>query len=215
MWKEVDQRIRRAMGSVRLAFRAVLSRVNSAPGVQTVQGEGLADEALQGNELMQHYGFTSVPLPGCEGIVVPVGGQTAHGVIIATEHGNYRLKSLKPGEVALYTDEGSKIVLKRGRLIEVDCDVFKVNCQAWEVNASAKADFNTPTLTASAKVVAQGVINGNGGMAIKGGNGVSVMGSMAQTGGSFTTDADVVASGTSLHSHKHNGDSGGVTSAPI
>lgn len=181
MWKEVDQRIRRAMGSVRLAFRAVLRRVNSAPGVQTVQGDGLADEALQGNEMMQHYGFTSVPLPGCEGIVVPVGGQTAHGVIIATEHGIYRLKSLKPGEVALYTDEGSKIVLKRGRLIEVDCDVFKVNCQTWEVNASAKANFNTPTLTASAKVVAQ----------------------------------DMVASGTSLHDHKHNGDSGGVTSAPI
>lgn len=182
MWKEVDQRIRRALNGVRLAFRASLGRVNSAPEVQLAQGEGLSGEELQGNELMQHYGFTSVPLPGTGAIVLPVGGQTSHGIIIATEHGSYRLKNLKPGEVALYTDEGAKIVLKRGRLIEVDCDVFKVNCQTWEVNASANADFNTPVLTASAKVVAQ---------------------------------VDVMASGISLCDHHHNGDSGGITSAPV
>ena len=97
-----------------------------------------------------------------------MGGKTSHGIVIATEHGSYRLKALKTGEVALYTDEGAKIVLKRGRLIETDCDVFKVNCKTWEVNASDKADFNTPMLSASEQVTAGGQLNGNGGMAIKG-----------------------------------------------
>lgn len=215
MINDIDKRIRRALAGVRQAFRSVLTRVNSGPAVQLVQADGLAGERLQDNELFQHFGFTSNPPPGTMAIMLPVGGKTSHGIVIATEHGSYRLKALKPGEVALYTDEGAKIVLKRGRLIETDCDVFKVNCKRWEVNATDKADFNTPALTASAVVTAQGQINGNGGLAVKGGDGASFEGNVHQRNGSYTTDRDVVASGTSLHGHKHNGDSGGMTGTPI
>ncbi|MCG8993208.1 phage baseplate assembly protein V [Laribacter hongkongensis] len=215
MWADVDKRIRRAMSGVRQAFRGVLTRVNSGPAVQLVQADALAGERLQDAELFQHYGLTSHPPAGTMAVILPVGGKTSHGIVIATEHGNYRLKSLKPGEVALYTDEGAKITLKRGRLIEAECDVYRVNCKTWEVNASNKADFNTPALTASAVVTAQGQINGNGGMAVKGGTGTSFEGDVSQTGGSYTTNGDVVASGVSLKGHKHNGDSGGVTSVPI
>jgi phage gp45-like len=117
---------------------------------------------------------------------------------IATEHGSYRLK-----------------VLKRGRVIETDCDVFQVNYKSWLVNASSGADFNTPMPTASAQVTAQDQISGNGGMAIQGGSGTPLKGNVAQSGGSYTTDQDVVASSTSLHDHKHPGDSGGVTGSPV
>lgn len=168
MINEIDKRIRRAMAGVRQAFRGVLTLVNSSSAVQLIQGDGLATEKLQDVELFQHYGLTSNPPPGSMAVVLPVGGKTSHGIVIATEHGSYRLKALKTGEVALYTDEGAKIVLKRGRLIETDCDVFKVNCKTWEVNASDKADFNTPMLSASEQVTAGGQLNGNGGMAIKG-----------------------------------------------
>lgn len=208
MWADVDKRIRRALAGVRQAFRGVLTRVNSGPSVQLAQADGLAGERLQDNELFQHYGLTSNPPPGSMAVILPVGGKTAHGIVIATEHGSYRLKALKPGEVALYTDEGAKIVLKRGRLIETDCDVFKVNCKTWEVNASDKADFNTPTLTASAVVTAQGKINGNGGMAITGGDGAHVEGTLVAT-------VDVIAAGKSSAHHKHPGDSGGVTGEPM
>ncbi|QOD81436.1 phage baseplate assembly protein V [Chromobacterium haemolyticum] len=208
MINEIDKRIRRAMSSVRQAFRGVLTRVSSGPAVQLAQADGLAGERLQDNELFQHYGLTSNPPPGTMAVILPVGGKTAHGIVIATEHGSYRLKSLAPGEVALYTDEGAKIVLKRGRLIETDCDVFKVNCKTWEVNASDKADFNTPTLTASAVVTAQGQINGNAGMAITGGNGAHVEGTLVAT-------VDVITAGKSQVHHKHPGDSGGITGEPI
>ncbi|MCG9024213.1 phage baseplate assembly protein V [Laribacter hongkongensis] len=208
MLADIDRRIGRALAGIRQAFRGVLTRVNSASAVQLVQADGLAGEQLQDNELFQHYGLTSNPPAGSMAVILPVGGKTSHGIVIATEHGSYRLKSLNPGEVALYTDEGARIVLKRGRLIETDCDVFRVNCKKWEVNATDTADFNTPALTASAVVTAQGKINGNGGMAISGGDGARIEGSLHATG-------DVGAGGISLTGHHHEGDSGGVTSEPL
>ncbi|WP_404991320.1 phage baseplate assembly protein V [Cupriavidus pauculus] len=214
MWGEVDKRIRRAMSGVRSAFRSVLARVDSGGQVQLVQGEGLAGEPLQDNELFQHYGYTSNPPAGTMAVVLPIGGRTSHGIIVATEHGTYRLKELKPGEVALYTDEGAKVVLKRGRVIETDCDVYRVNCKVYEVNATEQSDFNTPMLTASEEVTAQKQIHGNGGMTIKGGNGASFEGNVSQTGGNYTTDGDVQASGKSLVGHRHQ-ETGGTTGTPI
>lgn len=63
---------------------------------------------------------------------------------------------------------------------------------------------------------AQGKVNGNGGMAVKGGDGASFSGDVTQNGGSFKTDGDVVANGKSLVNHKHNeqGD-GKPTSTPL
>lgn len=204
----VKGQIARAMASVRQAFRGVIDRANSSSGIQTVSLGGLADEQLRDNEQFQEYGFTSNPLPGTMAVILPLNGKTSHGIIIATEHGTYRLKELAPGEVALYTDEGSKIVLKRGRVIQADCDVFRVNCKQYEVNAEESSAFNTPTLTASAEVISKGHLTGEGGLAISGGTGATVDGSLLTTG-------DVVAGGISVIGHKHPGDSGGTTGASI
>lgn len=157
MINEIDKRIGRAMARIRQAFRGVGTRVNSTAPVQLVQGEALAGEQLQDNELMQHYGYTSNPPAGFMYVAVPVGGKTAHGIMIATEHGSYRLKGLQSGEVALYTDEGDKIVMKRGRLIEVTTQTLRVNAGvAIELNAplitgnaSTKVAFNTPLVAAT------------------------------------------------------------------
>lgn len=119
MMREVQTRIERALARVRLAFRGRLVRLDTAPGVQLAQLDGLADEQLQAVELMQHYGLTSHPPAGTMAIILPVGGRTAHGVVIATEHGAYRLKGLAAGEVAIYTDEGDRVHLKRGRVVEI------------------------------------------------------------------------------------------------
>lgn len=157
MWNKVDQRINTALNRIRNAFRGVITRVNSAGSAQTIQGKGLGPEPLQDIELFQHYGFTSNPLPGTMAVVLPINGKTSHGIVIATEHGRYRLKELKPGEVALYTDEGCNIVLKRGKIIEANCDDFIVNAKNkysvntadYDVNATNKANFDTPLLKAT------------------------------------------------------------------
>lgn len=170
MIREVKRHIERALNSIRLGFRGKLTRNNSASPIQLAQAAGLADELLQNVELMQQYGYTSNPPSGSECIVLPLGGRTGHGIIIATEHGTYRLKNLKPGEVALYSDEGDSIVLKRGRIIEVTTQTFRINAAtAIELNApiitgnaSASVSFNTPTVNASAAIVAQGDISDHG-----------------------------------------------------
>ena len=109
--------VERALGRIRKAFRAVLTNVDSTTPIQLVQGDALAGEQLQDNELMQHYGFTSAPLPGTQMAVLPIGGKTAHGIVVACEHVQYRLKGLKGGEVAIYDDQGQSVYLTREGII--------------------------------------------------------------------------------------------------
>jgi phage baseplate assembly protein V len=123
-------------------------------------------------ERIQQYGFTSRPQPGAEAAVVFLGANREAGLVIATEDARYRLKNLAAGEVALYTDEGDKIHLKRGRIIEITTQTLKVNagakveitspevqviCDTAVVQASTKADVESPliNLMASTKVSAQ------------------------------------------------------------
>ncbi|EEO3128379.1 phage baseplate assembly protein V [Salmonella enterica] len=230
MMQIISQRINQALARIRQAFRVRLSATDSATAVQRIQARGVGNENLQGAELFQHYGFTSHPQPGTMGIVLPLGGVSSHGIVIATEHGAYRLKSLKPGEVALYTDEGAKIVLRRGKLIEADCETFRVNCTDFEINskqatvncdtwaatANDAATFTTPELSTSEKLTAQGLISGNSGMSVKGGDGSRFEGNLNQTGGSFKTDGDVSTAKTSLNDHQHpRGHDGAPTGGPV
>lgn len=111
--EQIDRRIRAFLGGIRLAFRGVITLVKAAGAVQLVQMDALAGEQLQDAELFQHYGLTSHPPAGTMAIVLPIGGRTAHGVIVATEHGTWRLKNLAPGEMAVYDDLGQRVYLKR------------------------------------------------------------------------------------------------------
>jgi phage baseplate assembly protein V len=221
MWRDVEKRIDRALSGVRQAFRGVLKLVNSRADVQLVQLDGLAGEPLQDAELFQHFGFTSNPPDGTMTVVLPVGGKTSHSIIVATEHGNYRLKSLKPGEMAIYSDEGANVTIKKGRIVEANCDIYRVNCKTYQVNATDKADFVTPEVAASAVLTVEGQTNSNGGLSAKGGEGVRLQcdvrqesGGFIQTGGGgFSTDADMVAGGKSLRHHRHP-ETGSVTNEP-
>ena len=203
----IQQKAQGAVEEIRQAFRGVLHLVKSADNIQKVQASGLADETLQDVELMQQFGFTSVPPANTQAVILPIGGQTTHGIVIATENGSFRVKNLQGGEVAVYDESGSSIVLKNGRLIEIDCDVLKIN-------AATKVDISSPLVETDQVFTAQGQINGNGGMVVQGGSGASFTGNVQQSGGSFTTDGDVKAGVISLSNHKHTGDSGGKTSKP-
>ena len=203
----IKQHTETALGAVRQAFRGKLNLVKSADNIQKVQVSGLADETLQDVELMQQFGLTSVPPAGTQVVVLPMGGETTHSIVIATENGSFRVKNLQSGEVAVYDESGSSIILKKGRLIEIDCDTLKIT-------ASTKVEISSPVVETDRVFTAQGQINGNGGMAIQGGSGATFSCDVTQTGGSFTTDGDVTASGKSLVTHTHQGDSGGMTGQP-
>lgn len=154
MIADIDDRIRRHVAGIRQTFRGVLTLVKAAGAVQLVQVDGLAGEQLQDAELFQHYGLTSNPPPGTMAVVVPVGGKTSHGIVIATEHGSYRLKNLASGEVAIYTDEGDSIVLKRGRLIEVTTQTLRVNAPTLIEFNTQKVQVNSPLVSTTGQIQA-------------------------------------------------------------
>ena len=85
----IKDAIARALAAVRLPFRAVLGGLNGKPGVQLAQGDALNGEKLEASEVFQQFGFTSGVPAGSELIVLPLGGKTAHSVIVATENGAY------------------------------------------------------------------------------------------------------------------------------
>lgn len=105
--RPIEQRIRMALG------RAVVTLVDDARRAQEIQIELLADEAQDGVERFQNYGFTAHPHPGAEAIVACPQGLRSHAVAIVVEDRRYRLKGLQKGEVALYDDLGNKVLLAR------------------------------------------------------------------------------------------------------
>jgi phage baseplate assembly protein V len=97
--------------------RAILSAVSDGGPIQTVQAQLLADEVLDDVEHVQHYGYTSVPLAGAEGVLVFVGGNRDHGLVIATDDRRHRPIGLEPGEVAIYDDQGQEVRITRGGIV--------------------------------------------------------------------------------------------------
>lgn len=107
-----------------IAARAVITLIDDASKLQGAQVKLLADEVRDLVERFQQYGYTSVPLPGAEGIYLSLNGSRDHGVLICVDDRRYRITGLQGGEVALYTDEDKeagehRIVLKRGKEIHM------------------------------------------------------------------------------------------------
>lgn len=99
--------------------RCRVTRVDDATRRQTLQVIAAADATRAGLEHFQQYGFAASPLPGAEGVLLAFGGHADHAVVIAVGDRRYRLRNLEAGEVALYTDEGDEIRIRRGGTIEV------------------------------------------------------------------------------------------------
>lgn len=128
-----------------LAGRAVVNLVTDTLDVQGVQLGALDTEVLDAQRF-QEYGFTSVPLPGAEGVFLAIAGVRGHAIVVATDDGRCRRKNLQPGEVALYTDEGDYIQLARGKKIVVNSGAeVDVTAPAVKVTASSKVTVDTPT----------------------------------------------------------------------
>lgn len=136
-------------GLAQIVTRAVVTLVNDAAKMQTLQLSLLADETLDGAEHWQPYGYTAVPHAGAEALVVSVGGHRAHSVVIACGDRRYRITGMEAGEVAIYTDEKDKIHLKRGRVIDIETHTLNIK-------AATAVNFDTPQINTTGKIVSQG-----------------------------------------------------------
>ena len=206
--KTIDKRIKQAFNTVRQAFRGKVARVQAGGGVQKIQVEGLDGETVQDLEHAENFGFTSNPPAGSDCVVVPLGGKTSHGIIVTTTNGAYRITGLSDGETAVYNADGAKMVLKKGRVIEIDCD--KLN-----IKAPNGVNITSEKVECSAVLTAQGQINGNGGMAVQGGSGTTFTGNVDMVGDLNTTGA-LTNNGKDVGStHKHTETNGSETGEVI
>jgi len=206
--KTIDKRIKQAFNTVRQGFRGKVARVQAGGGVQKIQVEGLDGETVQDLEHAENFGFTSNPPAGSDCVVVPLGGKTSHGIIVTTTNGAYRITGLSDGETAVYNADGAKIVLKKGRVIEIDCD--KLN-----IKAPSGVNITSEKVECSAVLTAQGQINGNGGMAVQGGSGTTFTGNVDMVGDLNTTGA-LTNNGKDVGStHKHTETNGSETGEVI
>lgn len=201
------QALQRAMGPVAqrvrlMVGRAVLQLVDDSTKVQSVQIALLADELRSDVERFQNYGFTSHPKPGAEAVAVCVAGSRDHAIVVVVDDRRYRLQGLAEGEVAIYTDEGDHIVIKRGGTVEV--------------LAATKVQITAPLVECSGNMVVRGTLQVDG---------VAELNSTLHVDGNVTGGANITADGhvadqggaktmagmrTAYNGHKH----GGSTTVP-
>lgn len=191
-----------------MVSRAVIRLVDSSRRVQVLQAGLLAGETRDNLECFEHYGFTSNPLPGMEAAVMFIGGDRSSGVVVAIGDRKFRLRGLKPGEVALYTDEGDSLVFKRGRTVELSTLHVQISAtedismatKRFSVTGTESVMINTPALTARGVGEAAATARFEGSQ---------------HTTGNITSDADIVAGTVSLRGHVHKeNDGGGPTDPP-
>lgn len=110
--------------------------------IKRYSGSGRPGESFTNREYFQHYGFTSRPLSGAEGILFMEGNRIN---LIASDDRRYRI-SVEDGEVCLYTDEGDFIHFKRGNLLHINTGDKLL------INASNDVEINTANATVNAAI---------------------------------------------------------------
>ena len=136
-------------GLANILARGVVALVSSASKMQNLQLRLLAGELKDSVEHLEPYGFTACPLVGAEVLAGFLDGDRSHGVVIVVADRRFRLKGLRPGEVALYTDEGDHFHFKRGRVVDLKTGTLNIQ-------ASDSVNFDTPLFTVKGRVESDG-----------------------------------------------------------
>ena len=129
--------------------RGLVALGNSASKLQSLQLRLLAGEVKDNVEHLEPYGFTACPREGAEALAGFIGGDRSHAVVIVVADRRFRLQGLKPGEVALYTDEGDRLHFKRDRIIDIETVTLNIK-------ATDSVNFDTPLITSTGRFESAG-----------------------------------------------------------
>ena len=123
--------------------------------IKLFSASGRTDESFEQREYIQHYGFTSRPLPGAEIIIIKEGN---HIIAIGSDDRRCRL-AIEEGEVALYTDEGDKIHLMRDKTVHIVsgnkliadiANEVEINTKIAKITATTSCEVTSPEVTVNA-----------------------------------------------------------------
>jgi len=143
--------------------RALITGTDDSTKAARLQLAALKGEVMGEVEQILAYGITSRVLPAdetgsAEALFVCVGGSRDHPVAVGTEDRRHRpVNALQPGEVMIYDDQGIRIHLKRGSLLEINVDDaafgtevrvlasrVTVDCDNADINATELVRFVAP-----------------------------------------------------------------------
>jgi phage baseplate assembly protein V len=153
------------------------------------------------------YGFASMPLAGCHGIVLFVAGDRSNGVIIGTNDQIHRLKNLLPGEVAIYDDQGQSVYLTRAGIV-VNGGGLPI-----KVTNTPSITLDSPLVHSTGAMTVDGLFTANNGI-----TGYNTSGTATATLNlPVVANQPVTVQGTNVHTHVHSGVQvgSGNTGAPV
>ncbi len=201
-----------------------ITSVNDGGAIQFLQAQLGADEICDNTPRMAEFGFTSNPPPGSDAVLAFMRGDRSSGIVIATGNKTFRLKSLAPGEAALYDAFGKYVKLTQtGIVIEAAGQSVTVNdASAVTVNATTSVTINSPTTKISGTLEVDGAVTMKStasvtGMATVGGlTSTGAAGAASITGNLAVTSGDITADGLDFKTHAHGGvtPGSGNTSGP-
>lgn len=132
-----------------LCARGVVSLVNAAGKLQTLQIRLLSGEVKDNVEHFEPYGFTSHPLSGAEHFTAFLDGDRTHGITLVVTDRRYRLQTLPEGGVALYDSVGTQVVLNADHTLQV--------------TATGSVTITSPTVNITGNLVVSGDITDGSG----------------------------------------------------
>jgi phage baseplate assembly protein V len=152
----------------RMVGRGRVSLVDDRGPVQLLQltSLGLGD-VKDGVPRLAEYGFTSMPPQDTDAIVLFLSGERSNGVVIATSHQSYRLKSLQDGDVALYDSRGNFVKLSgAGLTLHAQAGDIKLEAPAGIVDIVALDVKSNGVSISELHEHSGGTISGHTGMVI-------------------------------------------------
>jgi phage gp45-like len=106
--------------------RCVINIVDDSSPTQNAQIECFQDEVFDDAEVWQHFGFSSNPPRGTEGVALFPGGERQSPLIIATENKDKRPLNLEEGESCVYSSCGDSFALKVENKAELQTKSFSI-----------------------------------------------------------------------------------------
>lgn len=99
-----------------LIAKAIVTRVNDSENIQIVQINLGNNEVIDGVERIQNFGFSSNPVNGSPAIVLCLGGERSHPIVIVTDSKENR-PDVSSGDSVMYNSSGTKITLEGNKAI--------------------------------------------------------------------------------------------------
>lgn len=223
-----DAKISRFLAPLSMRIRNMLARcvikaINDDHKLQTATISILKNE-LKGNvEIFQLYGLDVNPPVDTEAVVVCPNGDRSSAIVLAMGDRRFRITGKKSGEVAIYTDEGDYIYLKRQHNIEIKTLHLKAMAEDaifelkdMVVNAD-NAAFNLKNMTVDANGATFNLKNMN----ISASDSVSIDTPKLETTGDINSEQDIKDKKGTMqqirdiyNSHTHQDSMNGTTQTP-